>query len=86
MKDLEMLQYKVKYSKFNICDPIIINKEITTKGIIIPNASEDGEIISPIFLREKPDGTFRLVEYQHLKMDTFATALHLMTKNWLWHP
>ncbi len=50
-----------------------------------------GEYISNIFLRQKPNNTYRVildlkdlnesVQYHHFKMDTFKTALNLVTPN-----
>ena len=58
------------------------------KGVIKPSTHEEGEIISPSFVRPKKDGTYRLilnlkqlneyVEYHHFKMDTLEAAIKLM--------
>lgn len=52
--------------------------------------SEDGEIISPVFLVMKPDGTYRMilnlkefnqsVTYEHFKMENLTSAIRLMRK------
>ena len=52
------------------------------------SGSEPGEVISPIFIRPKKDGTFRVifnlkrlnetVFYHHFKMDMLETAIKLM--------
>jgi len=70
----------------------IVAKEIETlinKGVVKPSSHEPGEFISPIFLRPKPDGTYRMilnlrafnefVQYHHFKMDTLEMAVK-MTK------
>ena len=55
---------------------------------MIPCEHEQGEFISPIFLRDKNDGSHRLnlnlkclnkyIEYKHFKMQTFQSALSLI--------
>ena len=52
---------------------------------------EEGEIISPIFLKKKSDGSFRLIfnlknlnksiEKQNVKMETITSILKLVTPN-----
>jgi hypothetical protein len=69
----------------------IIAEEIKTllaKEIIVQSVHEQGEFISPIFLRPKPDGSHRMilnlkdlnknVLYRHFKMDSIWTAIGLM--------
>ena len=71
-----------------------VDTEITkllAKEVIINSHHEDGEFISNIFLRLKPNGTYRLilnlkhlnefVEYHHFKMDSIHTAIQLMKQN-----
>ena len=51
---------------------------------------EEGEVISPIFLVPKPDGSYRMilnlkqfnegVEYEHFKMENLTSATNLMKK------
>ena len=63
-------------------------QNLVHKGVIKPSTHEEGEIISPIFVRPKKDGTYRLnlnlkqlneyVEYHHFKMDTLKAAIKLM--------
>ena len=55
---------------------------------MIPCEHEQGEFISPIFLRDKNDGSHRLIlnlkglnkylEYKHFKMQTFQSVLSLI--------
>ena len=62
------------------------------KGVTTHSLHEQGEFISPIFLREKRDGSFRLildlknldqyVEYNHFKMETVWTAISMMKPGW----
>ena len=59
------------------------------KGIIIPSQHEPDEFISPIFLRDKQDGLFRMilnlkklnkhVQCYHFKMETIKTVISMMT-------
>ena len=71
-----------------------VDTEITkllAKGVIINSCHEDGEFISNIFLRLKPNGTYRLipnlkhlnefVEYYHFKMDSIHTAVQRIKQN-----
>ena len=68
-----------------------IDRQITIfleKGIIVVSFHEPDEFISTIFLREKKDGTFRMilnlkdfnkwVNYNHFKMDSIQTCVQLM--------
>ena len=66
-------------------------KKLLAKGIIKISSHEEGEIVSPIFLREKPDGCHRLIlnlketnkfaENFHFKMETITTILSLVRPN-----
>ena len=75
---------------FNIHEHAIVEKEIHTlleKGVIQGSLHEPGEFISPIFLRPKSDGSYRMipnlkkfnefVEYHHFKMDTLDTVVNV---------
>jgi hypothetical protein len=64
-------------------------QRLLIKGIIIRSYHEEGELISPIFLRPKSDGDgFRLIlnlkrlnevsEYHHFKMETLKSILTLV--------
>ena len=83
-----------KDKKYNISDSLIIDAEIQKlldKGVIVPCRHEIGEYLSPIFVTEKKNRSFRMilnlktlnqhVEYQHFKMDSVWTAIRLMTTN-----
>ena len=60
-------------------------------GVIEPCEHETGEYISPIFSRQKKDGSLRIIlnlkalndniEYKHFKMDSRNMAAQLMTEN-----
>jgi len=73
---------------FSTSDSLIIDAEIQklfSKGAIAPTQHEFGEYISPIFVANKKDGSYRMIlnlksfnqhiEYQHFKMD----SVHLLT-------
>lgn len=78
-------------SIFNAQEELIVRKEIKTlldKGVIKQSHHEPGEFISTIFLRPKPDGTFRMilnlkefnqsVEHHHFKMNTLDTVTKMI--------
>lgn len=64
-------------------------KRLQGLGVIETCTHEPGEFVSPIFLRPKKNGAFRMIlnlkdrnpfiEYQHFKMDSLDTCLRLMT-------
>lgn len=59
--------------------------------MIVPSCHEAGEVISPIFICPKKDGSHRMilnlkhlnnyVEYHHFKMDTLWSVIKSMTPN-----
>lgn len=64
-------------------------QKLLDKGVIVICAHEDGEFVSPIFLRPKNDGTHRMtlnmknltsmyMQYHHFKMDTLEAAIKMM--------
>ena len=67
-----------------------VNKPLK-KGVAVECEHEPLEYISPIFLKEKTDGTQRLIlnlknlnkhlEYKHFKMQTLQTTLTLIQPN-----
>lgn len=79
---------------FNLVEKQIIQDEIqklSKLGVIVKTVHEDDQFISPIFIRPKKNGEFRMVinlknlnryiPYHHFKMDTFERALSLVTKD-----
>ena len=64
--------------------------KLKRKRVVVTSQHEDGEYISPIFMRKKKDGSFRLIlnfkdlnshiVYQHFKMGTINTILKLVKK------
>ena len=65
-------------------------KKLVEKNVLIEVQECHGQFLSPIFLRPKKNGEFRMilnlkkfnenVEYYHFKMDTFESAIKLITK------
>lgn len=88
-------QTKPPYSvMFTDVEKVAIDNEIIKlrqKNVIEPSFDEIGQFVSPIFVRPKKDGGFRLildlselnknVQYHHFKMDTLQSALQLITPN-----
>ena len=78
-QNCELTQISARPSMFN-------SKE---QGVIKESHNEHGEFISPIFLRPKPDGSYRtilnlktfneFVESHHFKMDTLESAIRIIT-------
>ena len=79
---------------FSTEEEALVQAEISkllSKGVVVESVPEEGEIISPIFLTPKPDGSFRmilnlkklnkLIPYVHFKMDTLCTVLSLIRPN-----
>ena len=68
-------------------------KKLLQLNVIEEVESEENEYISPIFVRPKKNGEYRMIlnlkelnkhiEYQHFKMDTFESALNLIKPNCL---
>ena len=66
-------------------------KKLIDQKVIVRCESEQGQVTSPIFLREKSDNSHRLilnlkslnkdVVYKHFKMDTISTILNLVGKD-----
>ena len=66
-------------------------QNLLKKGVIENSSHEPGEFISPIFLREKSDGGYRLilnlkklnesVEYKKFKTETLATVIQFIGPN-----
>jgi len=79
--------------KMNPNEKLAIDLEIQKllgKGVIEESWHEEGEFISNIFTRPKKDGGLRMIlnlkqlneglEYHHFKMDTFTSAIRLVTE------
>lgn len=74
---------------FQIMDAEV--EHLLSMHVIEPSKPEEDEVVSPIFLVEKPDGSHRLilnlkrfnesVAYEHFKMDNLSTATQMMTKD-----
>ena len=69
-------------------------QEFLQKGIISRSIFQEEQIISPIFLRPKPDGSHRVIfnleslndslVYQHFKLDTLEKAIQLVGRGVIW--
>ena len=81
--------------QFSKEDESAINSEIQkllAKGVITKCEHETGKYVSPIFIRQKPDGSCRRIlnlknlnedmSYIHFKMETFHSVLSLITPGW----
>lgn len=79
---------------FNNRESEIITLEIEKliqMGVVIKAEYEKGQFCSPIFVRPKKNGEYRMIlnlkklnefiPYQHFKMDTFEKALNLISKD-----
>ena len=86
-----------KQCKFNEDEKRAIDAKVNkllAKKIIIESENEDGQFVSPIFLRPKKNGTFRLIcnlkelnefiVYRHFIMESLQSALRMMTKKLLY--
>ena len=80
--------------KFSASEEQILNTEIQKlmkKEVLEIARPEKGQVISPIFLTPKPDGSYRMilnlkqfneyVTYHHFKMETLHTITSLMERN-----
>ena len=81
-------------NNFDNFDIEVINQEVSkllSKGVISPCDYSENQNISPVFTCPKKDGTHRMilnlkainvdVSYKHFKMDSFQSALLLVTQN-----
>jgi len=81
------IENKISPMEKTVIDTQII--DFVNKKIIKYSEQEEGQIISPIFLRPKPDGSHRVifnlkglnesVVYHHFKLDTLEATLPLVT-------
>ena len=85
------------YHSFTETEQTIIDngvEKFLLKGMIRLSLYEDGQVISPIFIRPKKDGSHRVifnlkrlkeaVSYHHFKMDTLENG-HQSHETWLLH-
>ena len=83
-----------KELKFKPHEELIIDdllRKFLDKNIIEPTEHLEGEVLSNIFIRPKPDGSYRLIlnlsklnehlEYKHFKMETLKSALESIKQN-----
>lgn len=89
--NLYKIIYLIKCS-FNEKEISAIDAEIQKlldKGVIVETENENEQFISPIFLRPKKDGKYRLIrnlkylnqfiQYHHFKMDSLFSVLRMIT-------
>ena len=72
----------------SVCETMESSGELSSVGIIVKSSHEPDQFISTVFLREKKDGTFRMilnlkkfnkwVNYNHFKMESIHTCTQLM--------
>ena len=87
-------QHRTYTPSFSANEQLAINNELVKlekKQVIEPTGHDPGEIISPIFVRPKKDGSHRLIlnlkqlnqfsPKVHFKMDTLHTVLKLVQRN-----
>ena len=82
-------EYRHTEEEMKFLDSEIV--KLLKKGIISKAKSQESQYISNVFLRDKKDGSFRMilnlsdlnevVEYHKFKMDTLASAISLITPN-----
>ena len=91
VEDLDMkdtfIQYPFKKEEYDFIQGEI--RRLMNLRAVVRTTHEVGEYISPIFLRPKDDGSYRLIlnlkklneatEYIHFKMDTLSSILCLIT-------
>ena len=72
--------------QFSKEDDSAINLEIQkllAKGVITKSEHETGEYISPIFIRQKPDGSCRLIlNMKNLNEDKYIFKYHTYILKW----
>ena len=92
--ELPSQHYNLPPIRLNTREAKIIDDEIKTllnKGVIDEAQPSQHQVISSIFLREKKNGSYRMIlnlkglnefiEYKHFKMESLAFAVQLMRKN-----
>ena len=91
---IEPFQFSKRETVTNVKESEIIDREISdllSKGVIEKTEHCNGEFISTIFLRPKPDGSRRVIlnlknlnssiQYLHFKMESLNSALRVITEN-----
>ena len=95
--DLDLSEFKQSNDRlqyhFSKNECVMVGEEIKKLldlDVIIPVQNCEGQILSPIFLRPKKNGEYRMVlnlkklnehiPYKHFKMETFENALTLITR------
>ena len=88
IKNIPVKKNQIKDHEHDLLD-LEIDK-LCEMGVLEETDHEEGEVINPVFLREKSDGTYRMilnlktfnesVEYSHFKMENLNSATRLMKK------
>ena len=88
IKHLYSKKNQIKQHEIEILDKEV--EKLLKMGVIERSVHEPNEVISPVFLRQKSDGSHRMilnlkqfnesVEYQHFKMENLQSATMLMKK------
>ena len=91
-------KHKSYIPQFYKHDPSFIDLEIQkllSKGVISKREHESGDYVSPLLIRQKPDGLFRLIlnlkilngdmSYIHFEMETLQSTLSLITLGYFCH-
>ena len=86
LQPIQSFQYPLKQSETTFIKNEL--ESLLQKKVTVSSEPEQGEIVSPIFVRVKPDGGYRLilnlkklnekVEYKKFKMETIGTIIQLV--------
>ena len=89
IQNLDLRNYKVPGNQHDAVQSEIA--KLLDLGVIEKSKLEKDQIVSPIFLVKKPDGSYRMildlkdfnqnVSYEHFKMENLDTALLMVTKD-----
>ena len=86
--------FSAQESHFSETEPSVVDEEISkllSKGATEPSSHEEGEVISPIFIRPKRDGSMRtiinlkflneFIAYKHFKLESLTDVINLMSRD-----
>jgi hypothetical protein len=79
---------------FSLLENRAVDEEVAKllkKKVIMTSVDEPGQVVSPIFVRPKKNGSYRMIlnlkelnesiEYKQFKMETLQSALNLISEN-----